>query len=398
MYIRINNRKKKNGVLHNTVKVDAEKSNELIIIKRGGNNDIRKKFHFFVSSEAISNGILLDDADEDADDQNDGSSISSGATSSITTASDDSSNEDAFLDNSCRTLTTSSSFTPTTPTPTPTPTALLLALSPRRSQQIETRLQELKSCIKPKKMVSYCEQVKVMVVPSISDLDDDNLIDTIWYTRKEYHQMKIQYTAYIRTTKNTRIKGKSSERETSESGRNNSHKENLIKDCPRTSLNADILMDDTLTKNDKYKEQESHRNNGTVTAIDRSLSLVIPSGEVPFYSPRMQRREASIIDTPHDDYSMTTTKTIACTAKKFQDQCHHPVEKHQHQDRRSKSTKLNRDELLRAIPPAKTCKKRDITKRKNTTTITKQVEKIDEETIRNWVLQQRKKKAKQQKQ
>ena len=262
MYIRINNRKKKNGVLHDTVKVDAEKSNELIIIKRGGNNDIRKKFHFFVSSEAISNGILLDDADEDADDQNDGSSISSGATSSITTASDDSSNEDAFLDNSCRTLTTSSSFTPTTPTPTPT--ALLLALSPRRSQQIETRLQELKSCIKQKKMVSYCEQVKVMVVPSISDLDDDNLIDTIWYTRREYHQMKIQYTAFIRT--------------------NNAHKENLIKDCPRISLNADILMDDTLTKNDKYKEQESHRNNGAITAIDRSLSLVIPSGEVPFYS------------------------------------------------------------------------------------------------------------------
>jgi len=103
-----------------------------------------------------------------------------------------------------------------------------------------------------------------MVVPSISDLDDDNLIDTIWYTRREYHQMKIQYTAYIRTNNATLIKDKSSERETTESGRNNSHKESLIKDCPQTSLNADILMDDTLTKNDKYKEQKSHCNNRTV--------------------------------------------------------------------------------------------------------------------------------------
>lgn len=69
-------------------------------------------------------------------------------------------------------------------------------------------------------MVSYCEHVKVMVVPSISDLEDDNLIETLWYTRREYQQMKIQYTADLRTNTNTtRSNGNSSERETtSESG------------------------------------------------------------------------------------------------------------------------------------------------------------------------------------
>lgn len=72
-------------------------------------------------------------------------------------------------------------------------------------------------------MVSYCEHVKIMVVPSISDLEDDNLLETLWYTRREYQQMKRQYTADLRTTNNTTpINGTSSERETTTSERGTS--------------------------------------------------------------------------------------------------------------------------------------------------------------------------------
>ena len=72
-------------------------------------------------------------------------------------------------------------------------------------------------------MVSYCEHVQVLIVPSIADLEDDNLLETLWYTRRGYQQMKRQYTAdIIRTTNTTRSNGHSSERETTTSERGTS--------------------------------------------------------------------------------------------------------------------------------------------------------------------------------